>query len=75
MIFVIKHSDSVGPGWLLDLLRDSQTGSHVPFQILRPDTGQNFPADSPSHLIVLGGAMNTHEEKKFPWLKKKKKFI
>lgn len=72
-ILLIRHTECVGPGYLGDFIKRRGLKS----QLLTLDTGESLPAqpDAYSAVIALGGEMNAHQEKEFPFLKAENDFI
>lgn len=72
-ILVLRHSHHVGPGYLGDFLKRRGLKQHL----VALDRGEALPA-SPEEfgaVVVLGGEMNVHDEKKHPFLKPENTFI
>lgn len=72
-ILVLRHSSSVGPGYLEDFIKRRGLTQHL----LDLHEGASLPAnpDEFGAVIVLGGEMNAYAEDSFPFLKKENDFI
>jgi GMP synthase (glutamine-hydrolysing) len=72
-LVIIQHEPDGGPG----LLARSLELAGVPFRLCRADKGEPLPA-SPvgfSATVLLGGSMNTHDAKEFPFLDAERELI
>lgn len=67
---IIQNDPQVPPGVFTELLREWQ----VPYRILRPDLGEEFPAGAEA-VVVLGGTMGVHDEAHHPFLRPLKMFM
>ena len=69
---ILQHMDHDHPGRFLDWFAEDDI---IP-EAVRVFEGQPLPSPQDYDLLfVLGGAMNTWEEKQFPWLEEEKAYI
>ncbi len=68
---IFQHTAEEGPGTLLDWLR----GKKIPTDVHHWYREGSAPDSDHDLLIVLGGPMNTNQEKEFPWLRAEKAFL
>ncbi len=69
---IIKHIEIEGPG-LIEYCLDRKRIAH---QVLCLESEARIPAPEEfTHIIVLGGPMNVHEEDRYPFLKQEDLFI
>jgi len=72
MLTLIQNDQEVPAGNLLAWFREFK----IPFQIVRPYSGEALPAISDvSALVILGGAMGVHDSCRYPHLLEVKTFI
>jgi len=72
MLTLIQNDQEVPAGNLLAWLREFE----IPFQIVRPYSGEALPSISDvSALVILGGAMGVHDSCRYPYLLEVKTFI
>ncbi len=66
--YILQHIDFEGPGAVADWAPDHS--------VVRVDLDEPYPdLDQIDLLVIMGGPMGVHDEKKFPWLVKEKRFI
>jgi len=71
-VLIVQHSEDDPPGSLLEWL-DSKA---IPYSIHHANLNTDYPdCRSWTWLIILGGAPNVDQEKRYPWLVAEKKFI
>ncbi len=72
-IHIIQHLEHENAGFILDWANERH--HHLSFSFLfEPNIA--FPdVDDFDMLVILGGTMSVHDEKKFKWLKAEKEFI
>lgn len=63
-VLILQHEEYLGPGSLLDCLRQRD----IPLMVLRPELGQNVPvqAQDYSGLVLLGSERDVRDE--LPWI-------
>jgi len=66
-VAIIQNDPEVPAGVFEEALSEWQ----VPFRLYRPDLGGNLP-EAPAAMIVLGGIMGVHDERKHPFLEEVK---
>ncbi|MEW6527809.1 MAG: type 1 glutamine amidotransferase [Spirochaetota bacterium] len=72
MIVCIQHVPFETPGYILDwaIVQKKDVA------IVTAYTNQDFPvADLVEMLVIMGGPMSVHDERKYPWLVTEKRFI
>lgn len=69
-VLAIVHQDDAGPGVFGKAIRERG----ATLEEWRPAT-EPAPAHLPDAVIVLGGAMNVHEEGEYPWLLGEKAYL
>ncbi len=71
-VLIIKHVEIEGPG-LIGCCLDQKK---IPYQVLSLDSGARLPKpEAYTHIVLLGGPMNVHEEDRCPFLKDEDLFI
>jgi GMP synthase-like glutamine amidotransferase len=71
-VLITKHVDIEGPGLIEDCLRQEK----IPYQILSLESSLHLPKlDNLTHIVILGGPMNVHEEDRYPFLREEDLFI
>lgn len=72
MLTLIQNDQEVPAGNLLVWFREFK----IPFQLVRPYSGEALPSISAiSALVILGGAMGVHDSCRYPYLLSVKTFI
>jgi len=71
-VLIMKHIEIEGPGLIEYCLKQG----NIFYQILNLSTAAHFPKlDDFTHIILLGGPMNVHEEDRYPFLREEDLFI
>ena len=71
-VLIMKHIEIEGPGLIEYCLKQG----NIFYQILNLSTAAHFPKlDDLTHIILLGGPMNVHEEDRYPFLREEDLFI
>ena len=72
-IIVLQHIKIEDPGYIKDLM----LADNVNLTTIELDEGEKRPSDLSKFdgLFCMGGPMDTHMEKKYPWLIDEKKMI
>ncbi len=71
-VLAVIHQDDAGPGVFGEALPDGSS-----LEVWRPaeELGPRLVELDPDAVIVLGSAMNAHEESEYPWLRTEKQWL